>query len=62
MHATIVECSSLMLKAYLFVTVSKYVKSVPDKLTLKLKDGGAVDPDSGLSESAHVLTVGRARC
>lgn len=26
-------------------------------MKLQLKDGGAVDPDSGLSDSAHVLTV-----
>lgn len=37
---------------------SRYTKSVPDKLKLQLKDGGAVDPDSGLSDSAHVLTYG----
>jgi len=33
-----------------------YTKSVPDKLKLKLKAGGAVDPDSGMSECCHVLT------
>lgn len=30
-------------------------KSVPDKVKLKLKDGAAVDPDSGLDETCHVL-------
>ncbi|CAM4807466.1 unnamed protein product [Rotaria magnacalcarata] len=30
-------------------------KSVPDKMKLKLKDGAAVDPDSGLEDTCHVL-------
>ncbi|CAF1511392.1 unnamed protein product [Adineta ricciae] len=30
-------------------------KSVPDKIKLKLKDGAAVDPDSGLEDTCHVL-------
>ena len=30
-------------------------KSVPEKVKLKLKDGAAVDPDSGLEETCHVL-------
>lgn len=33
---------------------SIYTKSVPSKVTLKLKGGLAVDPDSGLDEVAHV--------
>lgn len=33
---------------------SIYTKSVPSKVTLKLKGGLAVDPDSGLGEVAHV--------
>ncbi|CAF0900722.1 unnamed protein product [Adineta steineri] len=28
---------------------------LPDKMTMKLKDGAAVDPDSGLEETCHVL-------
>ncbi|CAF3961645.1 unnamed protein product [Rotaria magnacalcarata] len=30
-------------------------KSVPDKIKLKLNDGAAVDPDSGLENTCHVL-------
>lgn len=33
---------------------SIYVSSKPSKVTLKLKGGGAVDPDSGLEDVAHV--------
>lgn len=33
---------------------SIYEKSVPKSMTLKLKDGSAVDPDSGLDDVAHV--------
>uniref|UniRef100_A0A1I8NDN9 Poly [ADP-ribose] polymerase n=1 Tax=Musca domestica TaxID=7370 RepID=A0A1I8NDN9_MUSDO len=33
---------------------SIYTKSVPKSMTLKLKDGLAVDPDSGLEDVAHV--------
>lgn len=33
---------------------SIYEKSVPSKMTLKLKGGSAVDPDSGLDDVAHV--------
>lgn len=33
---------------------SIYTKSVPSKVTLKLKGGLAVDPDSGLDDVAHV--------
>ncbi|KXJ68804.1 hypothetical protein RP20_CCG001602 [Aedes albopictus] len=33
---------------------SIYTKSVPSKMTLKLKGGLAVDPDSGLEDVAHV--------
>lgn len=33
---------------------SIYTKSVPSKMTLKLRGGLAVDPDSGLDEVAHV--------
>lgn len=29
--------------------------SMPEKMTLKLKGGGVVDPDSGLEDKAHVL-------
>lgn len=36
---------------------SIYTKSMPSKLTLKLKGGLAVDPDSGLAEVAHVYKV-----
>ncbi|CAF3932114.1 unnamed protein product, partial [Rotaria sp. Silwood1] len=28
---------------------------IPEKVTMKLKDGAAVDPDSGLEETCHVL-------
>ena len=28
---------------------------MPEKMTLKLKGGGVVDPDSGLEDKAHVL-------
>ena len=31
-----------------------FTKSVPSKVTLKVKGGMAVDPDSGLQEEAHV--------
>ena len=34
-----------------------FVKDLPEKMRLQLKHGGAVDPDSGLSECSHVLTV-----
>ncbi|CAF0966371.1 unnamed protein product [Rotaria sordida] len=30
-------------------------RSIPEKVTMKLKDGAAVDPDSGLEETCHVL-------
>lgn len=33
---------------------SIYTKSVPKSVTLKIKDGLAVDPDSGLEDVAHV--------
>lgn len=33
---------------------SIYTKSVPKSMTLKIKDGLAVDPDSGLEDVAHV--------
>uniref|UniRef100_A0A1A9VJ13 NAD(+) ADP-ribosyltransferase n=1 Tax=Glossina austeni TaxID=7395 RepID=A0A1A9VJ13_GLOAU len=33
---------------------SIYTKSVPTSMTLKIKDGLAVDPDSGLEDVAHV--------
>ena len=32
-----------------------FTKSMPAKLKMKLKGGAAVDPDSGLADSAHVL-------
>ncbi|CAF0974380.1 unnamed protein product [Adineta steineri] len=34
---------------------SRSKKSVPDKMKLKLKDGAAVDPESGLEDICHVL-------
>ncbi|CAF0764637.1 unnamed protein product [Rotaria sordida] len=34
---------------------SRVKKSVPDKVQLKLKDGIAVDPDSGLEDTCHVF-------
>ncbi|XP_055614181.1 poly [ADP-ribose] polymerase [Uranotaenia lowii] len=34
---------------------SMYTKSVPSKVTLQLKGGLAVDPDSGLADVAHVF-------
>ncbi|CAF2823534.1 unnamed protein product [Rotaria sp. Silwood2] len=34
---------------------SRLKKSVPDKVQLKLKDGIAVDPDSGLEDTCHVF-------
>lgn len=34
---------------------SRINKSVPDKMKLKIKDGAAVDPESGLEETCHVL-------
>lgn len=37
---------------------SRYVKSVPEKQKIKLKGGAAVDPDSGLEDSAHVYQRG----
>lgn len=38
---------------------SIYTKSVPKSLTLKVKDGLAVDPDSGLEDVAHVYVKGK---
>ncbi|XP_058823403.1 poly [ADP-ribose] polymerase [Topomyia yanbarensis] len=38
---------------------SIYTKSVPSKVTLKLKGGLAVDPDSGLDDEAHVYKDGK---
>ncbi|XP_013111859.1 poly [ADP-ribose] polymerase [Stomoxys calcitrans] len=35
---------------------SIYTKSVPKSVTLKIKDGSAVDPDSGLEDIAHIYT------
>ena len=40
---------------FLFLSIAHSKKSVPDKVKLKLKDGAAVDPDSGLEETCHVL-------
>nr|XP_053644979.1 poly [ADP-ribose] polymerase 1-like [Cherax quadricarinatus] len=37
---------------------SRYVKSMPEKQKIKLKGGAAVDPDSGLEDSAHVYQRG----
>uniref|UniRef100_A0A1A9WQP6 Poly [ADP-ribose] polymerase n=1 Tax=Glossina brevipalpis TaxID=37001 RepID=A0A1A9WQP6_9MUSC len=36
---------------------SIYTKSVPTSMTLKIKDGLAVDPDSGLEDVAHVYVA-----
>lgn len=36
---------------------SIYTKSVPKSMTLKIKDGLAVDPDSGLEDVAHVYVA-----
>ncbi|XP_030371333.1 poly [ADP-ribose] polymerase [Scaptodrosophila lebanonensis] len=38
---------------------SIYTKSIPKSVTLKVKDGLAVDPDSGLDEIAHVFVRGK---
>ncbi|XP_037946866.1 poly [ADP-ribose] polymerase [Teleopsis dalmanni] len=38
---------------------SIYTKSVPKSITLKLKDGMAVDPDSSLQDIAHVYIKGK---
>ncbi|XP_034661708.1 poly [ADP-ribose] polymerase isoform X1 [Drosophila subobscura] len=38
---------------------SIYTKSVPKSKTLKVKDGLAVDPDSGLEDIAHVYVQGK---
>ncbi|XP_053691962.1 poly [ADP-ribose] polymerase [Sabethes cyaneus] len=38
---------------------SIYTKSMPSKMTLKLKGGLAVDPDSGLADEAHVYKDGK---
>ncbi|XP_041632333.1 poly [ADP-ribose] polymerase isoform X2 [Drosophila kikkawai] len=38
---------------------SIYTKSVPISKTLKVKDGTAVDPDSGLEDIAHVYVHGK---
>lgn len=35
-----------------------FTKSAPTSMKLKLKDGSAVDPDSGLEDKAHVLREG----
>ncbi|XP_055386145.1 poly [ADP-ribose] polymerase [Condylostylus longicornis] len=37
---------------------SMYTKSIPKSVTLKLKGGSAVDPDSGLQDSTHVYKKG----
>lgn len=39
-------------------SASIYTKSVPSKMTFKLKGGNAVDPDSGLEDVAHVYQSG----
>jgi len=39
-------------------TKSKFEKSMPDKMKVTLKNGGAVDPDSEMADSAHVLRHG----
>lgn len=38
---------------------SIYTKSVPKSITLKVKDGLAVDPNSGLEDVAHVYVSGK---
>lgn len=38
---------------------SIYTKSVPSSMTLKLKNGLAVDPDSGLEDISHVYVKGK---
>ncbi|XP_034111953.2 poly [ADP-ribose] polymerase [Drosophila nasuta] len=38
---------------------SIYTKSVPKSMTLKVKNGLAVDPDSGLEDIAHVYVKGK---
>ncbi|XP_068156658.1 poly [ADP-ribose] polymerase [Drosophila tropicalis] len=38
---------------------SIYTKSVPKSVTLKVKDGLAVDPESGLEDIAHVYVKGK---
>lgn len=35
-----------------------FTSNVPSKLKLKLKGGGAVDPDSGIDDIAHVYQKG----
>lgn len=40
---------------------SRYTKSVPKSVTLTLKNGTAVDPDSGLEGEAHVLVQGKTK-
>lgn len=40
---------------------SIYTKSVPTKITMKLKSGGAVDPDSGLENTAVVYQEGNEK-
>lgn len=37
---------------------SMFTKSVPKSVTMKIKGGGAVDPDSGLDDIAHVYQKG----
>lgn len=38
---------------------SRFTKSVPDKIKVKLKNGTVVDPDSGLEDEAHVYKEGK---
>ncbi|CAF0861667.1 unnamed protein product [Rotaria sordida] len=38
-----------------FKSVGRSKQFIPEKVTMKLKDGAAVDPDSGLEETCHVL-------
>ena len=39
-------------------TQSRFTKSMPSTLKVQVKDGSAVDPDSGLGEVSHVLKHG----
>lgn len=39
-------------------SLSRYTSNIPSKIKMKLKGGGAVDPDSGLDDVAHVYQDG----
>ncbi|KAJ6635587.1 Poly [ADP-ribose] polymerase [Pseudolycoriella hygida] len=40
---------------------SMYTKSIPKSVTYKLKNGSAVDPESGLQDVAHVFKQGKTK-